>query len=138
MSTIQGCPLRGWLCCVFLCINFLYFLLFVDDRWDELVVKLSNRWRDHVQRFLTSTETSTLVVKYENLLSDLHTELERMMKFLEFPYTEDDLQCTIKSAVEGFHRKHNKNVPYTPEQRKLVSAQIKLANEVLHHYSIQY
>jgi len=62
-----------------------------------------------------------------------------MMEFLEFPYTEDDLQCTIKSAVEGFHRTH-KNVtdPFTPEQRRLVSAQIKLANEVLHQYGIKY
>ena len=79
------------------------------------------------------------MVKYENLLTDLHTELERMMEFLKFPYTEDDLKCTINSAIEGFHRRH-KNVtdPYTSEQRKIVSAQIELANEVLRYYNISY
>jgi len=81
------------------------------------------------------------VVKYENLLTDLHSELKRMMEFLEFPFTEDDLQCTINSTFEGFHRKHNnKKVinPYTPQQRKVVSAQVELANEILRHYNISY
>jgi len=84
--------------------------------------------------------STTLVVKYENLLTDLHIELKRMMEFLKFAYTEDDLQCTIDSTLEVFHRKHKKNVtdPYTPDQRKLVSAQIKLANNVLRHYNISY
>jgi len=62
-----------------------------------------------------------------------------MMEFLEFPYTEDDLQCTINSALEGFHRKH-KNItdPYTPEQRRNVSAVIQLANKVLLPFNISY
>ena len=79
------------------------------------------------------------MVKFENLLTDLHTQLKRMMEFLEFPYTEDDLQCNIKSTIDGFHRKR-KNVsdPYTPEQRKFVMAQIRLANEILHSYNISY
>ena len=58
---------------------------------------------------------------------------------MKFPYTEDDLQCTIKSTVEGFRRKHDKSIdPYTPEQRKLVQTQINLANEVLRCYNISY
>ena len=77
---------------------------------------------------------------FGDLLTDLHTELERMMKFLEFPYTEDDLQCTIKSTIEGFHRIHSKNVtdPYTPDQRMAVLTEIKLANELLRTYNISY
>ena len=99
----------------------------------------SKGWTSHIQNFLRSPKTPTLVVKYENLLTDLHTELKRMMEFLKIPYTEEDLQCTINSTIEGFHRKHDKvNDPYTPEQRKLVQAQINLANGVLRHYNISY
>ena len=73
------------------------------------------------------------------MLTDLHTELKRMMEFLEFPYTEDDLQCTINSALEGFHRKHkNFTDPYTPEQRRNVLAVIQLANKVLLPFNISY
>jgi len=79
------------------------------------------------------------VVKYENLIIDLHTELKRMMEFFKFPYTEDDLQCTINSTLEDFHKKHSKVIdPYSPEQRKYVAAHIRVANNILHHYNISY
>ena len=116
-------------------------IVFATGRaWNDAIRRYSRSWRAHVETYLRTTKSPTLVVKYENLLTDLHTELKRMMEFLKFPYTEDDLQCTIKSTIEGFHRKHNKNVidPYSPEQRKYMSTQIKLANIVLHHYYISY
>ena len=102
-------------------------------------MNLSKIWGYHIRRYLGSRKTPLLVVKYENLLTDLHTELKRIMEFLDFLYTEDDLQCTIKSTIEGFHRKHsNVTDRYTPEQRRQVLAQINLVNKVLHHYNITY
>ena len=85
--------------------------------WNTRVRQSSSAWRVHLEKYLRTTKTPTLVVKYENLLTDLHTELKRMMEFLKFPYTEDDLQCTINSTIEGFHRKH-KNVtdPYATDR----------------------
>jgi len=84
-------------------------------------------------------KTQKLVIKFENLFTNLHDELKKIMEFLEFPYTEDDLQCTINSAIDSFHRKHHKVIdPYTPQQRKFVLTQIKLANEILHPYNIRY
>jgi len=107
--------------------------------WNDAIKRYSRSWRVHVETYLRTIKTPTLVVKYENLLTDLHTELKRMMKFLEFPYTEDDLRCTINSTLEGFHRKHGKFIdPYTPEQRKYVAAHIRVANNVLRHYNISY
>jgi len=107
--------------------------------WVVAVIRYSERWRVHVEKYLNTTKTPTLVVKYENLLTDLQTELKRMMRFMEFPYTKDDLQCISKSTLEGFHRKHKNNTdPYTPEQRKIVYTQIRLANNVLLHYNISY
>ena len=109
-------------------------------RWNDAVRKSSSAWRSHLEKHLLTVNSTKLVVKYEYLLTDLRTELKRMMEFLKFAYTEDDLQCTIDSTLEGFHRKHNKNVtdPYTPDQRNFVSEQIKLANNVLRHYNISY
>jgi len=114
--------------------------LYTGEAWDNAVKIYSSIWQAHIKKFLASLKTPTLVVKYENLITDLHTELKRMMEFLKFPYTEDDLQCTINSTIEGFHRKHNKNItdPYTPDLRKFVMAQINLAKNILHQYNITY
>ena len=51
--------------------------------------------------------STILVVKFENLLTDLRMELMWMMKYLEYPYTEEDLNCTIKSNTNAFHRNHD-------------------------------
>ncbi|XP_065900782.1 WSCD family member CG9164-like [Dysidea avara] len=107
--------------------------------WIATVTKYSKLWRLHIEAYAHSNKTPILVLKYENLLTDLHTELKRMMEFMKFPYTEDDFQCTINSTIEGFHRKHKKTAdPYTPELRKVVMEQVNLANKVLHHYNISY
>jgi len=113
--------------------------IFAGTAWKKAVVTYSKTWGKHVQ-ILDSLKTPILVVKYENLLTDLHTELKRMMEFLKIPYTEEGLQCTIKSTIEGFHRIHSKNVtdPYTPDQRMAVLTEIKLANELLRTYNISY
>jgi len=79
------------------------------------------------------------VVKYENLKANLMVELRRIFDFLEYNITEDDLQCTVHSASEQFHRKHSTNInPYTPEQKKIVGNIIQIANEVLSQYNITY
>ena len=79
------------------------------------------------------------MVKYENLLTDLRRELIRMMEYLEYPYTEEDLDCTIKSNTGGFHRKHSKYIEhYTQDQVDAIYEQIILANKVLKKYNISY
>jgi len=80
-----------------------------------------------------------LVVKYENLKADLMAELRRILDFLECDYTESDLNCTVQSNVEQFHRKHTTDVdPYSPEQKKFVISQIQIANELLSQYNTSY
>ena len=102
----------------------------------------SVKWRDHVEKWLNSSlphNASILVVKYENLLTDLRRELIRMMKYLEYPYTEEDLDCTIKSNTGGFRRKHLKYIEhYTQGEIDAIYKQIILANKVLKKYNISY
>ena len=113
--------------------------MLTGDSWNHSVVLSSQSWREHIQIYVGSMTTQKLVVKYETLLTNLHDELRKIMEFLEFPYAEDDLQCTVNSAIESFHRKHHKVIdPYTLQQRKFVLAQIKLANKIIHPYNVSY
>ena len=80
------------------------------------------------------------MIKYENLLTDLRTELIRMMKYLEYPYAEKDLDCTMKSNTNSFHRTHDHSDAkhYVPNDVDLVYEQIKMVDKLLQNYNISY
>ena len=88
----------------------------------------------------TTGKHITHVVKYENLLVDLKTELQKMLDFLGHPYKEADLNCTTSSSAEHFHRNHSYRAldKYTQEQRAAVNKQLKIANKALQKYNIEY
>ena len=72
-------------------------------------------------------------------MKDKYTELKRMLDFTEYPYSEDDLLCTIKSSGEGFHRNHSKKHlvnPYSPELQEFVLNQIKTVDAKLLEHGI--
>ena len=61
------------------------------------------------------------------------------MKYLNYPYTEKDLQCTIKSNLHVFYRNHSGCVEhYTQSEVDVMYKQIELANKVLKNYNISY
>ena len=80
------------------------------------------------------------MIKYENLLTDLRTELIRMMKYLEYPFTEEDLDCTMKSNTNSFHRTHDYSDTnhYVPSDVEFVYGQIKMVEKFLQNYSVSY
>ena len=82
------------------------------------------------------------MIKYENLLTDLRTELIRMMKYLEYPFTEEDLDCTMKfTTINFFHRAHdhsNDTEYFMHSEVDLVYNQIKLVDKFLINYNISY
>ena len=81
-------------------------------------------------------------MKFEDLLTDLRTELIRMMKYLEYPYTEEDLNCTIKSNTHAFHRSHDhsKDVVehFTQSEVDVIHRQIQQVDRFLKNYKIVY
>lgn len=85
--------------------------------------------------------SSILVVKFEDLLVDLRRELVRMMEYLKYPYTEKDLNCTVHSNMQGFHRNHSSGTSfehYTNFEVKVINNQLQLAYEYLKDFNISY
>ena len=84
-------------------------------------------------------EFPVLIVGYENLMKDTYTELKRMLDFIGYPYTEDDVLCSVKSSGEAFHRNHTKQHftnPYSPELQEFVLDQIKTIDASLLEHNI--
>ena len=111
----------------------------VSGQWKRTVTEMSNKWSHHVQECLQMQHAPTLVVKYENLKANFINELRKILDFIGYHYTEDDLKCTLQSNTEQFHRKHTTDVdPYSPIQKKNILSQIEIANGYLSQYNISY
>jgi len=110
-----------------------------NTSWNDALKKDSISWRKHVTKWLGHTKLPTLVVQYENLLTRLDVELRRMLDFLEHPYTEDDIRCTLHSSMNSFHRKHSKQLdPYTPSQLKFILNEIDQVDVLLKKHNISF
>jgi len=113
-----------------------------SEKWQQKVVLMMNGWLKHITTCLHSeVKLPVLVVKYENLKSNLFMELKRMLDFLEVPYTDQDIECTVNSnAAESFHRKHHDRSfdPYSPQQRQSMHETIKEANVMLNEFGVDY
>ena len=93
-------------------------------------------WRVHITEWLKVKKIPVLVVGYDNLINDTYTELKRMLDFVEYPYSEDNVLCAVKSS-ESFHRKHMKDLQvYSPELQQTVVNVIKQVNQNLLKYNI--
>lgn len=86
--------------------------------------------------WLSVAQFPVLVVGYENLKNNTYAELKRMLDFVEYPYSEDNVLCAVKSS-EAFHRKHKKDLHvYSPELQQMVINYIKTVNEMLLKHNI--
>ena len=86
--------------------------------------------------WLNEAQFPVLVVGYENLKNNTYTELKRMLDFVEYPYSKNDILCAVKSS-EAFHRKHKKDLHvYSPELQQMVINYIKAVDEILLKHNI--
>ena len=110
-----------------------------NTQWDRILRKYIVKWLNHVKDWLELNKKPILVIQYENLKTSLDKEIRRMLDFLEHPYTEGDIQCTLQSGMSSFHRNHTKQFdPYTPSQKQFILQQIRTVSETLHKYGIDY
>ena len=114
-----------------------YSVLLVNNTvWNKEVKRRSQEWTKNVRQWLDTTGFPKLIVGFENLKNNTYTELKKILDFLEYSYSEDDVLCAVRSHdVENFHRKYTKEIyPYSPEQQTFVRNQIELVhNDLLKH-----
>ena len=70
---------------------------------------------------------------------DVAKQLQNMLDFLDYPYTEKDIQCILDKQMEAFHRHKDKQFdPFTVKQRKLVQRSILKVAKLLDKYEVNY
>ena len=83
--------------------------------------------------------SSVLVIKYEDMLTDLGTELKKMLDFLQVPYSDKDIECVVSNKLESYHRK--KGDPfnhYDPADRQVVLDYLQSIETLLNKFNVSY
>ena len=95
-------------------------------------------WGLMLQTWLSQTDTPVLIVKYEQLLANLTTEMSRILDFIGQPVSQKRLLCV--SQQEG-HFKRNKHLnfdPYSVENKKAVNRVIEQTRKLAEKHGIFY
>jgi hypothetical protein len=56
------------------------------------------KWSEHVRGWLNRNHKNVLVVRYEDLLNDAHSELQRMLNFCGIETDEEDVHKAVEAS----------------------------------------
>jgi len=94
-----------------------------------------------VEYWLDEVNIPKLVIKYEDMLTDLEIQLKKMLHFLQVPYSEQQIKCVLNNPLNQFRRRKtsvsNFN-HYSPELRKLVIDGLKSIEPILNKHNVSY
>ena len=75
------------------------------------------------------------MVHYENVKTDVLTEMRKILNFFNMPISEERLKCLFKHKDGLFHREPTKTpevVPFNPEIRKGIYVSFALIPQIAH------
>ena len=82
------------------------------------------------------------VLQYDKLVNDFEKELMKLVQFLNFPISEEAIQCVIaaNAKMKLFQRQKSRseNSPYTSEQEKAIKTKIDALKDVWEAHSVSY
>ena len=82
--------------------------------------------------FVNNVVHNKLYVMYENLLNDSLSEVRRMLEFLDFEFSESELESRLQQPFYTFQRNHTEEFEhFTPIQRSYVNFIIESTIEAL-------
>lgn len=127
--------------CFLLCCSWLLFFLKGNyTSWRKFVNYNAREFPRLIHYWLEQVGiSSVLVIKYEDMLTSLTTQLRRMLDFLQVPYSDDDIDCVINNKLESYHRKKGELIDhYIPADRQLVLDNLMSVENLLNKYNVSY
>lgn len=125
--------------------NLVYTAVLLTE-WKAAQPVLLEWWRRSINYWLVQFKGKSLPVLYSKLLSDLNTQLRRMLDFLQWKYTDFDIECAIKYQEGNFHRKPRKwtKIHSTVElfsidlQKRINESQFEVMNLLKSKYHVEW
>ena len=109
---------------MYVIINYAFFS--VNKDWYRFTPQYINNWRVRLNNWVFNNDRHPVhVVSYEDLKRDTVSEVEKILDFLKFSYTHDDLVERLKQAYSDFQRPHTHTTDFqhfSPEQKQYLEA----------------
>lgn len=104
-----------------------------DSRWDEFVRREAVVWQETVLGWLVhNMDHPVLVTRYEDLKEDTGRELERILFFLQVPYSRQRLEEVVREGYSEYHRPPEVQFPhYTETQTEFVKEVVRRTSEAV-------
>ena len=107
--------------------------------WKQFIKTSIEQFVSLVRYWLEEANISVLVIKYEDMVTDLATQLTKMLDFLQVNYSQSDIDCVVNSKLDKFHRKKTSTFnPYMPSDRQFVWDSFMTTKSLLNNYNINY
>jgi hypothetical protein len=80
---------------------------FNADKWENFVLSLIPKWSSMITTWVENSQ-NLLILEYEKLKKNPHSELIRILDYLDLPVNEERLTCILDAKnIEGpVHRRH--------------------------------
>lgn len=100
-----------------------------SNGWDEFLHTYMKAWVKRIQNWVLKVlpEHPVLVVRYEDLKIDSTREVERMLAFLQLPFSSDQVSQKLEEDFTTFKRVHSDESEfehYTDDQRDHINSAI--------------
>ena len=121
--------------------NYSTNLLGTNPGWNWTIYRQMENWEAMINHLLVNISDSNpvLLVKYEDLKRDAYQEVERMLRFLDVRFRNNDMKEKTKEGFHAFHRNHTYTFDhYTVEQKIYVNEVINRVSKQLQHHNIDY
>ena len=92
-----------------------------------MVLNQTSKWMLMMEHYVIDPgDHPVLVVRFEDLKKDAVTEVKKMLDFLEFPYSELELEERVRDGYTQFLRSHKDHFDhYTKEQTAHINKAIR-------------
>ena len=92
-----------------------------SKEWVEFVERYLDRWKERTINWVLMNKRHPVhVVSYEDLQNDTVREVEKILDFLHFPYSHEDLIQRLRVNFTTFRRPHMNDgfQHFSPEQKE--------------------
>ena len=111
-----------------------------NEEWNAYVHTGAVEWQQTLFAWvLNNLRHPMIVVKYEDMIKDTSKELQRMLHFLQVPYSDAQFQSVVTRGYTEFkrpHHPHNDYDHYTSQQRAFVNSIIRTTHRLLEEYRL--